>query len=319
MQLPALIYDVVNKENNGDIIVICKNEEEAYNSYNLAKFFNPKINAFYFPAWDTIPYDRVSPSRHIMTQRVKTLSLLGKTHGKNIIFCTSISLLQKIPPKKALENKCFEVIVGNKIKITDITNYLANNGFIRTNSAIEPSEFAQKGEILDIVVSENAAYRLTFEWDTLVKIRILDPISQISSSAIEKFDIYPSSEMILSKENIENFKSEFLKLFTVNQLNNPIYLAITEGRSISGSEQLISLAYPNMENLLDYTNNTKFIYNDIINQILEEEFLQIEDFYEARKSNNQVNPNQFYPLFQISKFYFDYTDIQEIIKKIDYH
>ncbi|CAN0505607.1 unnamed protein product, partial [Discosporangium mesarthrocarpum] len=37
-------------------------------------FFAPAIRVISFPAWDCLPYDRVSPNREVVSQRIDTLT-----------------------------------------------------------------------------------------------------------------------------------------------------------------------------------------------------------------------------------------------------
>jgi transcription-repair coupling factor (superfamily II helicase) len=316
----ALIHNLCISPTNidGDVLFICKTEEEALANYNLAKFFAPNINAFYFPSWNTIAYDRVSPSKHILSNRAKILSkLCNRSDGYRIIFTSPLNILQKLPPIENFKNRYLEIFPSDKITIEYIANFLVENGFTRAGSAIEPGEFAQRGEIFDIVVTENEAYRLTFSWNKLDQIKLLDPLSQISSDKIDRFVIYPSSEMSFSKEIIEHFKGEFLKLFNVNHAENPLYLAITEAKYIAGCEQLLPLCHANMVGICDYLKNPSLIYAPIVEQIITEEYESIEDFYDARCKNNALNPSQFYPVFKPSRFYF--SSLRDAINDVAVH
>ncbi len=314
----ALIHSLCSSSFENDILFVSKTEEEALANYNLAKFFAHDINAFYFPAWNTIAYDRVSPSKHIMSSRAKILSkLANRSDEPVIIFLSASNLIQKLPPIEAFKNRYLEISVKKEITMDELSAFLVQNGFIRSSSAIEPGEFAQRGEIFDIVPTENEAYRLMFSWNKLEQIKILDPLSQISGDKIDIFALHSSSEMNFSSEMIEHFKGEFLKLFTVNQAENPLYLAITEGRYISGCEQLISLCYPNMVGICDYLNNPSIIHEPLIKQIILDEAESIEDFYQARIKNNLLNPAQFYPVFCPDKMYF--SSLQEAVGIAEIH
>src|SRR5215472_11500402 len=39
-------------------------------------FFHPELDVLTFPAWDCLPYDRVSPNGEIASRRIDTLTLL---------------------------------------------------------------------------------------------------------------------------------------------------------------------------------------------------------------------------------------------------
>src|SRR5207302_1937382 len=40
-------------------------------------FFHPRLNILTFPAWDCLPYDRVSPNGEITSRRIDTLTRLA--------------------------------------------------------------------------------------------------------------------------------------------------------------------------------------------------------------------------------------------------
>ena len=40
---------------------------------NSLSFFGPDLDVISFPAWDCLPYDRVSPNNHIIRLRIETL------------------------------------------------------------------------------------------------------------------------------------------------------------------------------------------------------------------------------------------------------
>src|SRR4029453_7814920 len=40
------------------------------------KFFAPQVRVIAFPAWDTVPYDRIGPNAQIMATRVAALARL---------------------------------------------------------------------------------------------------------------------------------------------------------------------------------------------------------------------------------------------------
>ena len=70
-------------------------------------FIDPKIDILTLPNWDTVPYDRVSPTSTILSKRIETLSRLTlETPSKNkrIILTSLGACIQKLPPKKIFHN-----------------------------------------------------------------------------------------------------------------------------------------------------------------------------------------------------------------------
>ena len=305
MKISSTIYNLVNNPLKSDVIFICANEEEAQNNYKLAKFLKPLSHTHLFPKWDTIPYDRVSPHKQILAERAKLLSKLASrvSHEFVIIFTSAANLLQKVPPKEVFTNKHLVVSAKHKIKQSTIVDFLVTSGFIRVSTATEAGEFALRGDILDIVISEDESYRLNFDWANNISIKLFDSLSQISNAVVEKFEIYPSSEMILSQQTITHFQGAFLQKFGVNHSQNSIYLGICDGRHIAGAEHLLALCYEKMVSLSDYLVDPEYINDKIFVRYAKDEMEQIEDFYQSRLETNRLNPLQFYPLLRTEVMY----------------
>ena len=95
----------LNSQN--DIIYIASSGVELSNIASLLEYIHPDIKVLRFPAWDTVPYDRVSPNPNIISTRIDCLSELAQnpTADKPRIIVTSVgAILQKLPLKKIFLN-----------------------------------------------------------------------------------------------------------------------------------------------------------------------------------------------------------------------
>lgn len=70
----AILPDMVAKAGNRGVIHICLDDQTLALLAEQLAFFAPKLNVLRFPAWDCLPYDRVSPSTDIIAQRLATLA-----------------------------------------------------------------------------------------------------------------------------------------------------------------------------------------------------------------------------------------------------
>src|ERR1051325_9396009 len=62
--------------------VICRDGSRMAALARSLAFFAPEIEVPQFPAWDCLPYDRVSPHSGIVAQRMTTLSRLARLQGR---------------------------------------------------------------------------------------------------------------------------------------------------------------------------------------------------------------------------------------------
>lgn len=318
LPLSAISHYLGNKtkSHNGDILFICHNEELASLYYKQAQFFFPNLPIYYFPSWDSLPYDRISPSPEVLSSRSRILAILAGAYnkGEKVIIISAGNLIQKLPNLNVFLNSTVHINKGKNLSQEQIALFLVEKGFLRTASADDPGEFSIKGEIIDIVISQMVGYRINFSWDKIDKIKLFDPLTQISSKEIDEFYIYPASEFILNHETIANFKSGFLKNFGVNHSRNPLYLSVSESRIASSVEHLLPLLYENMLSIKDYLHNPYIILDPLSKQAILEKENEIADFYRSRMEGNKTQISGFYPALPVNALYFSNNEMEEILK-----
>ena len=84
-------------------------------------FFLPEVEILSFPAWDCLPYDRVSPKEAISASRIDSLIRLSKASDKKTLIISTInSALQKTIPLEAVKISGFRIAKGEKINIEEL-------------------------------------------------------------------------------------------------------------------------------------------------------------------------------------------------------
>lgn len=68
-----------------DILFIAHSDEKAELIYQQLKILLPHAPLLFFPAWDCLPYDRVSPHSDVIAQRLKCLQALQEKTGNPFI------------------------------------------------------------------------------------------------------------------------------------------------------------------------------------------------------------------------------------------
>ncbi len=73
-------------------------------------FARPTLPVLEFPAWDCLPYDRVSPGADAAARRIDALSAmaaLARQPHRAVILTTANALLQRVPPAAVIEQQTF--------------------------------------------------------------------------------------------------------------------------------------------------------------------------------------------------------------------
>ena len=137
------------------LIHIALDDTRAETLKDLLAFFAPDIQVIDFPAWDCLPYDRVSPSNDIVSKRVSALAelLTWKQDDKylpRIVMTTINAALQKVTPEAKLKDASFIATVNGQVDGEALQNFLVSNGYMRTDTVREAGEFAIRGGIIDV-------------------------------------------------------------------------------------------------------------------------------------------------------------------------
>ena len=61
------------KKTNQSLVYVARNDREIFEIYEKIKWLLPSIKISLYRSWDQIPYDDVSPSIDIQSERIQTL------------------------------------------------------------------------------------------------------------------------------------------------------------------------------------------------------------------------------------------------------
>src|SRR6266436_6144927 len=193
-------------------------------------FFHPELDALTFPAWDCLPYDRVSPNGEIVSRRIDTLTRLATGGGDTplVILTTVNALVQRVPPRSLFDGRVLALRPGGRIGLDRLQSFFRNNGYIRTDTVREPGEFAVRGGIVDLYpAGAGEPLRLDFFGDALESIRSFDPLSQRSTGKLNEAVLRPVSEVLLDDEAVRRFRSRYREQFGATGTDDPLYESVS--------------------------------------------------------------------------------------------
>lgn len=318
-----LACEIAKNFAENDILFIAKNDAEMNNLHNQIQFFNANCEILNFYAWDCLPYDRASPKAAISANRIKTLyRLSNRKEGEKFFIITSInSIIQKtISPSKIKDLGLF-LQVGSKISLKQISDFLINKGYERQVCANNVGEFAVRGGIIDIVLTQAAdliGYRIDFFGDEIESIKIFDPLTQITAENVKTIEILPNSEAILHHKNIETFRQKYRQNFG-NNLEDPIYQAISDGRTHAGMEHWLPFFYEeNLAGFSEYLKNPICFFDEEIFQLANSRSNLIKEYYQSRLSEVKIRDNIIYNPIASELLYFDDLEIKNSLENLTY-
>jgi transcription-repair coupling factor (superfamily II helicase) len=269
------------------LAVICRDGQRLATLSRALAFFGPDIEIMEFPAWDCLPYDRVSPNAVVVAQRMTALSRLVRVKGRDqpsILLTTINAALQRVPARDFVSMHALSVAPGNVIGMQGIVEWLELNGFIRASTVREPGEYAVRGGILDLYPPGiNMPVRLDFFGDALETIRVFDAQTQRSEAQLRRLDLVPVAEFQLVTDTIRRFRTGYIAEFGAATPNDLLYESVSEGRRYPGIEHWLPLFHDRLETLFDFLSGTAVALEYLAEDAAHERFSQIADYHDARR------------------------------------
>ncbi|WP_366656767.1 transcription-repair coupling factor [Fodinicurvata sp. EGI_FJ10296] len=249
----------------------------------MVAFFAPGLDIVTLPAWDCLPYDRVSPNPDIVSQRINTLSQLAGGRRPAVVLTTVNAILQRLSPRSLFKDAAMTLTVGGRLDLEAAQSFLARTGYTRSQTVREPGEYAVRGDIVDIYPTVDVEpVRIDLFGEEIEKIRHFDPISQRTTGTAETVVLQPMSEVPLDPDAIARFRSGYREAFGAVTDNDPLYEAVSAGRRYAGMEHWLPLFFEETETLFDYVPDAALTLDYQIETAIEGRFAQIADFHEAR-------------------------------------
>ena len=269
----------------GLILHIARDDRRVDALETALAFFAPEAKIVSFPAWDTVPYDRVGPNTEIVAKRITALAKLTLSSRKEptIVLTTVNAILQRIPPRAFVREALKPIAPGQRMDLNRLTKRLTLSGFVRVGQVIEPGEFAVRGGIVDLFPpGRTQPLRLDFFGDTLESIKSFDAGTQRTLKPLQKFVLMPISEVAFGEAPTALFRSRYIALFGGATGDDPLYEAVSSGGRYPGMEHWLPLFHGHLETLFDYLPGVPVSFDHFSDQANAERFSQIKEHYEAR-------------------------------------
>lgn len=256
---PFLLQGISNVTSMGDtvrppvVLVITATDREAEDTVLALSSLIPAEEAVLFPAWETLPHERLSPRSDTVGQRLsvlRSLAGLGATFPR-VVVAPVRSLLQ--PLVAGLEKmEPVEIQKGQEVDFNLTVKQLTQAAYSRVDLVSKRGEFAVRGGILDIFspVSDYPV-RIDFFGDEVEDIRYFSVADQRTINAENHPGVFlapPCRELLITP----SIMSKAARLKNSYPGAAGMLEKIAGGIYVEGMESLIPLLVDNMVTLLDH-------------------------------------------------------------------
>ncbi|WP_413864102.1 transcription-repair coupling factor [Albidovulum sp.] len=249
------------------------------------EFFAPDALVLTFPAWDCLPYDRVSPNADVSATRMATLAALAQGLPQPFVLLTTLNAAtQRLPAREVLRGAAVTARVGHRLDEAALRAFLVRMGFTQSPTVTEPGDYAVRGGIIDIFPpGEGGPVRLDLFGDVLDDARRFDPATQRTTEKLAAVELAPVSEVILDEAAITRFRQTYRIEFGAAGTDDPLYEAVSAGRKHQGMEHWLPFFHERLETLFDYLPAAAVMLDDQTTPARLSRWEGIEDQYDTRR------------------------------------
>jgi transcription-repair coupling factor (superfamily II helicase) len=209
-----------------------------------------------FPAWETLPHERLSPRSDTVGQRLAVLRRLAhpiegdpSAGPLHVIVAPVRALLQPIV-RGLGDLQPVRLHVGDDIDLESVVHRLVENGYHRVDMVEKRGEVAVRGGLLDVFPpTEEHPLRLEFWGDTVEEIRWFKVADQRSLEVAEDgLFAAPCREMLLT----EDVRQKARELAEMHPSLAEILEQLAEGVPMEGMEAFAPVLAGEMDLLIDH-------------------------------------------------------------------
>ena len=220
-------------------------------------------NVFEFPAWETLPHERLSPRSDTVARRIQALYQLEKTDSAQshlVIVTPARGLIHRFIADLA-KSALMELEIGQEIGLEKLVQHLGELAYERTDLVERRGEFAVRGGIVDVFLPlSDHPIRVDFFGDEIEELNYFEVADQRTSApVVGKIAIYPCRELLLT----QSVRARAAILPNLFPAAKEVCERIAEGMVTEGMESLIPLLVDQQESLLQRAlANTEVIFLD---------------------------------------------------------
>ncbi|MDZ7675057.1 MAG: transcription-repair coupling factor [Acidimicrobiales bacterium] len=201
-----------------------------------------------FPAWETLPFERVSPGVETMGRRIRTLQRLADAERMPAVVVAPVrSFIQRLAPGSRSVTPV-EVRRGGEIDLDELADTLVAIGYRREYQVEHRGEFAVRGSIVDVFPpTAERPVRIDLWGDEVDRLSEFSVTDQRSTDDVDVVEILPCRELLPT----DDVRARAEKLVALEPWGREHWERLAEGQLFDGMESWLPWLAPDEELLGD--------------------------------------------------------------------
>ncbi len=198
---PIAIAALAGLSSRRPLVVACPTGTMATQLADDLEQFLPAGQVATFPAWETLPFERVSPSVETMGRRLELLWRIRDPETCPAVIVTGVrALLQRLGPGATAIDPVV-VRPGDVVDPEDLSHRLVAFGYRREELVEHRGEFARRGAIVDVFpATADGPIRIDLWGDEVDRLTTFGVNDQRSTGDLDEALIFPARELVPTDE-----------------------------------------------------------------------------------------------------------------------
>lgn len=196
-------------------LIISHNKTLAAQLYSEFKHFFPDNAVEYFTSY----YDYYQPEAYVPAtdtyiekdsqtnddlERLRIAASSALISRRDVIVIASVSCIYGLGSPEDFKEMMIPMRVGMRLDREELLEKLVANAYTRNDVDLGRCTFRVRGDTVDIFPAYmETAIRIVFFDDEVESIRELDPVLSKAGKKLERFDLYPATQWVTTRERLE--------------------------------------------------------------------------------------------------------------------
>ncbi len=212
----------------------------------------PALRLSFFPDWETLPYDPISPHQDLVSERLATLYRLSRNDCDVIVLAASTAL-QRVAPISFLAAHTFFLKQGERFDAGVFRTQVTLAGYAHVTQVVSPGEFSIRGGLVDLFpMGSTLPYRLDLFGDEIETLRTFDVDTQRTLYPVREVRLLPAREFPLDEAGRNRFRSRYREVFEGDPSRSALYKDVSSGLAPGGLEYYLPLFFEATAQFGDY-------------------------------------------------------------------
>jgi transcription-repair coupling factor (superfamily II helicase) len=200
-----------------------------------------------FPAWETLPFERVSPAVDTMGRRLRTMWRLRQDAPATVVVAPVRALVQRLGPHVE-DVEPIVVRPGGRLDAADLVERLVAAGYRREYQVEARGEVAVRGSIVDVYPSTaDAPVRIDLWGDEVDRLTTFSVSDQRSRDGVDEVVLFPCRELLPT----DAVRARAAKLVASQPWGREHWERLAEGLTFDGMESWLPWLTEDEHVLLD--------------------------------------------------------------------